>query len=81
MTRQDSGKNLGDHRKPLDPRWDERLEILVLDADLKPVARYVVPERPVSDGPWAVKVADMDGDGLDEILSLRDNVEILKLKR
>ena len=81
MTRQDSAKNLGDHRKPLDPRWDERLEILVLDADLKPVARYVVPERPVSDGPWAVKAADMDGDGLDEILSLRDNVEILKLKR
>ena len=43
--------------------------------------RSVVPERPVSDGPWAVKAADMDGDGLDEILSLRDNVEILKLKR
>jgi hypothetical protein len=30
---------------------------------------------------WEVKVADMDGDGLDEIVSLTDHVEILKLKR
>jgi serine/threonine protein kinase len=80
MTREDSQQNLGDHRKPLDPRWDERFVILVLDTDLKPVARYAVPGRPIPDVPWAVKAADMEGDGLDEILSLSDHVEILKLK-
>jgi hypothetical protein len=30
---------------------------------------------------WDVKIADMDGDGLDDIVSLSDHVEILKLKR
>jgi serine/threonine protein kinase len=89
MTRQDSAENLGDLRKPMDPRWDERFEILVLDTDLNPVARYdEAPQRPISDVGWAsllvgwtVRAADMDGDGLDEILSLRGHVEILKMKR
>jgi len=29
---------------------------------------------------WSVRIADMDGDGLDEIVSLTDKVQILKLR-
>jgi hypothetical protein len=83
MTRQDSAENIGgDPGKRLDRRRDERCEILVLDTDLNPVARYnAAPDGPVVAVGWTVKAADMDGDGLDEILSLRGHVHILKLKR
>ena len=81
MTRQDSAKNLGDHRRPLDPNWEERPEIVVLDTDLNRLAHYAASERLDSGIPWAVQAADLDGDGVDEILSLSDHVEILKLKK
>jgi serine/threonine protein kinase len=76
MHRQDSAENLGDHRTPMDKQWDEHPKLLVLDANLKVLASYPLKARiPV------VRTADIEGDGLDEILCLSDHVDILKLKR
>jgi hypothetical protein len=81
MSHQDSVKNLGDLREQMDPHWYEHFEILLLDTNLETVARYALPEQRLSGVLWAVKAADMDGDGVDEILSLSDHAEILKLKK
>jgi hypothetical protein len=59
----------------------EASKIIVLDAKLRQIADY--PFREQTSGwafGWQVKTADMDGDGLDEILSLSDRAELLKLR-
>jgi len=58
----------------------EDLEIRLLDSELKTVARYPVDRKASRSFAWQVKAADMDGDGIDEILSLSDHVEILKFR-
>jgi len=42
-------------------------------------AKTIFEKLTQSDG-WSAKLADMDGDGLDEILLLSDRVQILKLQ-
>jgi serine/threonine protein kinase len=81
MIHQDSDSNPGDPHKKPDPIWYEHQEIQLLDTDLNTVARYPLFKRPFSGKTGTVKAADIDGDGLDEILSLGDQVEILKYIR
>jgi serine/threonine protein kinase len=71
--------NPGRFDKPSDAYWFENLEIRVLDAGMKTTARYPIAERATYG--WNVKTADMDGDGFEEILSLSDHVDVLKLRR
>jgi hypothetical protein len=53
----------------------------MLDAGLHVKARYRNNARTPYSPKWTAKAADMDGDGLDEILLLSDHVNILKWKR
>ena len=78
---EDAFTNAGRHDKRGDRTWCERAEILLLDARLKVRCRYLSDGKTDHNPKWEVKAADMDGDGLDEILLLSDHVEILKFKR
>jgi hypothetical protein len=80
MVRRDSFTSLGDDDTPTDPIAYENSEILVLDAQLRTIARYPVAQNVSGPSNWRGQLADMDGDGLDEILSLSDRVEVLKLR-
>lgn len=56
-------------------------KILVLDSGFAQIAEF--PFHTKTNGwtfSWQVKTGDMDGDGVDEILSLSDRCEILKLR-
>jgi predicted Ser/Thr protein kinase len=78
--RRDAFTNPGGAGRPPDKEWQEHLEILVLDARLHVRARYPVAGKKPPEFLWKVQLADLDGDGVDEILSLTDHVEILKLR-
>jgi hypothetical protein len=65
----------------MDTTWCVRAEILLLDARLEVKGRYRSNARTAPAPKWIAKAADMDGDGLDEILLLNNRVEILKFKR
>lgn len=74
--------NPGRTSQPPDPISFEEPKILVLDAGYHQIAEF--PFQTKTSGwmfSWQVKTADMDGDGLDEILSLSDRCEILKLRQ
>ena len=76
----DDFTNAGRHDMAMDKTWRERAEILLLDADLHVRARYRSYGKTAPGQKWMAKAADMDGDGLDEILLLNDHVEILKFR-
>ena len=73
-------ENLGNMRKDSDIVRFDNVEILVLDASLRVVAQRRAFEHLTQASRWEVKLVDTTGDGLDEILSLSDRVQILKLK-
>jgi hypothetical protein len=52
----------------------------VLNAALDTIAEFPFRETSGWKFSWGVKIADMDVDRLDEILSFSDHVDILKLK-
>jgi len=76
----DGFTNPGRHDTPMDKARCEREEILLLDAGLKVKGRYRSKGSTAPAQKWVVKAADMDGDGLDEILLLNNQVEILKFR-
>jgi tRNA A-37 threonylcarbamoyl transferase component Bud32 len=76
-----SYENPGDPDKPQDRNEFEDLRILVLGCNLDVLASLKVADQRHQNMAWSVKTADMDGDGLDEILSLSDKVTIFKLRR
>ena len=77
----DGFTNPGWHDKRRDTTWCERAEILLLDAGLEVKGRYRSNGKTAPAPKWVAKAADMDGDGLDEILLLNDHVQILKFQR
>jgi hypothetical protein len=80
VVRQRSFDNPGFLDRKSDELEFEDLEIRLLDTELASVARYHFADKSPAGLGWAVKTADMDGDGLDEILSLSDRIEVLKLR-
>jgi hypothetical protein len=61
--------------------WHEN-SILVVDQQLTLPARYLVAEKwSANYVSWSVKMADWDGDGAQEILSLTTDVKVLKFER
>ncbi|MCX6921957.1 MAG: hypothetical protein NT154_01870, partial [Verrucomicrobia bacterium] len=73
----------GSSSLPIDKFRRSECTIFVTDFGFRRKASYSLPQEFTETTPfgWEVKVADMDGDGQDEIVSLSDHVEILKLKR
>jgi hypothetical protein len=78
LARQDAFKNPGHLDKPMEVHY-ENLQILVLDPTLRTVARHHVADA-TERLSWVVRTADCDGDGIEEILSLTDRVEVFKFQ-
>jgi hypothetical protein len=73
--RQDEFRNPGDQTKKMDRVWRDRSELYILDESLNVVAKRTLNVLYRD----KVRCADMDGDGLDEILVWEEDFKILKL--
>ena len=73
-----SYKNPGYTSQPPDSVSYEDLRIVVLGRELRVLTSFKVTEERWQQLSWSVRVADTDGDSLDEIISLSDKVQILK---
>jgi len=72
---QDTRDNLGTKTREPDLLLTSKERIIVLDSNLKRIDQISVT------GPFSTRFADMDGDGLDEIIVLTDRASIWKLNR
>jgi hypothetical protein len=70
----------GNPSQPLDRVTFHDHRVLVLDQELKVVASRLISPLSAQALTATALVADVDGNGLDEILLLSDQVEVLKLK-
>jgi hypothetical protein len=76
-----SGDNPGSETKTINVRKSHRNTIRVLDSNLISIGTYEVADlwsSPGTNPGWSVRVADWDGDGVQEIISLTDKVTVLK---
>jgi len=74
--RQEAFMNPGVITEDSDPLWLQLFEVILLDRDLKTVARHSTKRKQ----PPSVVTADMDADGLEEVVLLDDAVHVLKVK-
>lgn len=70
----------GDPAKGQDQIRYRDAKIQVLDQELKVVASRLLSRVSAQPAPAQVRVTDVDGDGLNEILLLSDRLEVLKVK-
>jgi serine/threonine protein kinase len=70
--------NPGQLASPFVPHNFHENVVIVLDADLAPVARYLVEKQWKDVIHFGVQMADFDGDGRPEVVVLTDKVTVLK---
>jgi len=75
-----SGNNPGFRDRPGNVEFYDNNSIWILNSELKPLARYVVAAKWKRYPEFSVLVADMNGDGRAEIISLSDQAVILGLE-
>lgn len=75
-----SYKNPGHTDQSPDQMAWEDLRIAVLGRNLRVLASFRVADERRQQFNWSVRIADVDGDGLDEIISLTDKVQILEFR-
>jgi len=80
LVTENSRTNLGDPTVDPGSIRHNKARIVVLNAALDTIAEFPFRETSGWKFSWGVKIADMDVDRLDEILSFSDHVDILKLK-
>jgi hypothetical protein len=73
-----SGTNGGNPLEKRPERAYHQVEILVLNRELKTIARYPIANEVEATPPYSIAIADMDEDGQNEIVYLADAIRILK---
>ncbi len=75
-----SGTNPGNPLEKRPERFYHQVELLVLNQELKIIDRYPLTDKCEAYPAHSLAVADMDGDGQNEIVYLADKAQILKFK-
>jgi hypothetical protein len=76
LHRQDTDTNPGIVTQERDPYWQQDQSFCLLDSRLNLLLRQKIPWT----GGGTVQAADMDGDGLEDIVISKDHVEIFKVR-
>ena len=75
-----AGSNSGDPSGPRPIRRYHDNSIIVLNSKFKPLARYTVAELWTEHTPFHLQIADLNGDGKPDILSLADEALVLEFR-